>query len=223
MTSGFQRRLVLPGNMADLPIWQQFADAVDEFTALATAPYINNLGNAEGIRDLDPIYQQNYGQVVEWPDVQELGQYDLVMSNRTLGFSTDSSTFISGEAQSHFLDSWSIISAETLYSNDWWKPIELCLGRSFKVQQLWTDDYINFYVSPGGPLVIEGGTWYLSNHVNLELDDNLTTDELAEAQELFNSYAPANLVLNSVAYTLGNVYEPLPLVLTIGCYIDITI
>jgi acyl-ACP thioesterase len=52
------------------------------------------------------------------------------------------------------------------------KFIEFLLGRGFKVSNLYTSDYVSFYTEPKGKLVHEGGTWFSTSHVDLEVYAN---------------------------------------------------
>lgn len=48
--------------------------------------------------------------------------------------------------------------------------IEFLLDRGFRVVNLYTQDYVNFFPSPQGRLVHEGGKWFSTTHVDLEVD-----------------------------------------------------
>lgn len=50
------------------------------------------------------------------------------------------------------------------------KFIEFLLGRGFRVVDLYTQDYVNFYPEPKGRLVHQGGAWFSTTHVDLEVD-----------------------------------------------------
>lgn len=67
--------------------------------------------------------------------------------------------------------------------------IEFLMGRKVDVQNLYTQDYINFYPSPLGNLKIDGGTWYSTSHVDLTVDNH----ELVE-------YLSINIGAGDIAY-----------------------
>lgn len=57
------------------------------------------------------------------------------------------------------------------------KFIEFLLGRGFRVVDLYTQDYVNFFPEPKGRLVSQGGTWFSTTHVDLEVDISGITEQ----------------------------------------------
>lgn len=67
---------------------------------------------------------------------------------------------------------------------------------NFQVFELYTQDYVDFLREPGGELV-PNGTWYLTNHVDVEYDATLYPD-VAEVQSKFYQIAPVPLVIRQL-------------------------
>lgn len=58
---------------------------------------------------------------------------------------------------------------EVLGRESAYEAIAYVLGRRVKVYDAYTEDYVNFYETPYGPLRIDGGTWYKTTHITLEM------------------------------------------------------
>lgn len=94
------------------------------------------------------------------------------------------------------------------------KFLDLVLNSVTEVEYLYTQDYINFYNKPGGPLVDEGGRWFKTTHIELALVMlSLETLQLnpgvslfGRVKELFYEFAPAALVIERTdfAIIIGN-------------------
>lgn len=87
--------------------------------------------------------------------------------------------------------------------------IDLILNSVTDVRYLYTKDYVNF-VEQHGDLVIDGGDWFLTTHIELNLsllhlDSLLLADGeslLARVKELFFSFAPIALVIERFYFTI---------------------
>lgn len=90
------------------------------------------------------------------------------------------------------------------------KFIDLILNALTEVQYLWTQDYVNFYPTPGGTLVADGGTWFKITHINLSMA-LLSLDTLVlspgqslyqRVKELFYTFAPVALVIERLDFVI---------------------
>lgn len=81
--------------------------------------------------------------------------------------------------------------------------IDLLLNANTEITYLYTKDYVNFQDAPGGALITEGGAWFKTTHIDLDIAlRNYDTLVLKQGQtinskvnELFFSYAPITLVI----------------------------
>ena len=89
-------------------------------------------------------------------------------------------------------------------TNDFVKGAEFVLGRELNVVDLYTNDYVDFYEKPFGPMLADGGDWYATTHIRLGMelipnDTNLVLPEnktLADRlMDAFFEFAPVNLVV----------------------------
>ncbi len=91
------------------------------------------------------------------------------------------------------------------------KFLAFLLGRDIKVQRLYTSDYVNFSPEPEGLMVHEGGNWYQTTHVEIEVEN---INELGEnsdriVQDLFYRFAPIEEVIHrtmELIRLVGNYY-----------------
>ena len=67
------------------------------------------------------------------------------------------------------LPDWQQVSGTT----QWPKFVGMLLGGQFDASRLYTADYQTFVPTPLGTLIQDGGTWYKTNKVNLEVDAQL--------------------------------------------------
>lgn len=100
---------------------------------------------------------------------------------------------------------------EVLGRESAYNAISFVLGRRVKVYDLYTEDYVNFYETPYGPLRIDGGTWYKTTHINLEMQmiGSDTTMLLPAGTTLkdkflaaFYSLAPINIVVDKFYFLI---------------------
>lgn len=91
---------------------------------------------------------------------------------------------------------------------EWINFFGFLLGSPASCQYLWTEDYAEFFPKAKGRLMVEGGSWYKTTHINLRIKrDNLEgvyleqgQDLLDKVEELFHGQAPATLVLRRVTF-----------------------
>lgn len=86
-------------------------------------------------------------------------------------------------------------------SPDFPRFFEYLLGRGVHIQRMYTVDYVNFFEEPEGLLVHEGGDWYLTTQVQIEVENINELGANAEAfvTELFYRYAPIEEVILGIS------------------------
>ncbi len=72
------------------------------------------------------------------------------------------------------LPDWNQVNGTT----DWNKFVGMLLGGQFDTTRLYTGDYQTFVPTPLGVLVKDGGTWYKTMHVSVEVDAHLINSGL---------------------------------------------
>lgn len=91
------------------------------------------------------------------------------------------------------------------------RMIAYILGRRVVSRDLYTEDYISFYEEPLGALRIDGGTWYKTTHINLEMqkvpaDQRITLPTGTTLKDrflsAFFSLAPVNLVIDQFFFSI---------------------
>lgn len=92
-----------------------------------------------------------------------------------------------------------------------YRVIAFILGRRVRVSTLYTEDYVTFYETPYGPLRIDGGTWYKTTHINLEMQKvgtdsklNLPNGQTLKDRFLsaFFEMAPVNVVVDQFYFLI---------------------
>jgi hypothetical protein len=100
---------------------------------------------------------------------------------------------------------------DTNGTEEFTKFISLMTNGNCSVEYLWTDDYVNFYTTPQGALLVNGGTWFKTTHVNLNMGfTTLEGLQLKSGQtlgqrivDLFYQQAPASLVIKYQTFTVN--------------------
>jgi len=90
------------------------------------------------------------------------------------------------------------------------KFMDLALNAQTRLYNQYTRDYVNFYDSPAGALIVDGGPWFKTTHVRLDLDirnvEQLTLASgqslLEKTRELFFIFAPIHLVIEKYAFVV---------------------
>lgn len=88
--------------------------------------------------------------------------------------------------------------------------IDLALNAITTVEYKYSRDYVNFYTHPKGALVINGGLWFKTTHINLTVSlKSLEELVLAPGQslykrvkDLFSSFAPVHLVVDHFVFVI---------------------
>lgn len=106
----------------------------------------------------------------------------------------------------HQLPMYSSYSHTVLFE----KFIDFILNAITKVEYLYTQDYVNFYPSPGGTMIYEGGSWFKTTHINLDISlieyekmyisSGQTFADRTKA--LFYMFAPVALVIKTLFFTI---------------------
>lgn len=92
-----------------------------------------------------------------------------------------------------------------------YRAISFVLGRRVITRDLYTEDYLEFYETPYGALRIDGGTWYKTTHITLEMqkvadDQNISLPKGTTLKDRFLSafyqLAPINLVIDQFYFAI---------------------
>ena len=103
---------------------------------------------------------------------------------------------------------------EVTGTDDWWRFVSYFLGADMQVTTLYSNDYKRFYPKPLGQLVVHGGSWYRTTHVNLVVNFRQLRFSLQPRSnqtlydrvlELIWQYIPVTLRVHDLA-----LMEPLP-------------
>lgn len=177
-------RDLLSNVLRENPTWTQLAEAIaDVFSDNIEAP-IDQTANIRSMRqDTDP-------KILE--QTTRLLGFDLTRDVLTL--TEESLTKIVTQ-----LPLYPLYNSTALFKNF----VELILNSLVNVEYLFTQNYVAFYPAPKGPLVHEGGSWFKTTHINLDvsllnlasLDLSNATDFFARVQEIFYNFAPITLVI----------------------------
>ncbi len=97
----------------------------------------------------------------------------------------------------HLLPNLSMLFGDPQYP----RFLEYLLGRGVHIQRMYTVDYVNFFEEPQGLMVHEGGDWYLTTQVKIEVENMNELGESAEelVTELFYRYAPIEEVILGIS------------------------
>lgn len=100
---------------------------------------------------------------------------------------------------------------DTNGTDNFTKFISLMTNGNCEVTYLWTDDYVNFYDTPLGIKLEDGGTWFKTTHVDLSMGfSTLSGLQLKSNQtlgqrvvDIFYQQAPACLVIQRQTFTVS--------------------
>lgn len=89
------------------------------------------------------------------------------------------------------------------------KFIDLIFNAQTTVDNLYTQDYVNFLTAPKGPLIIDKGAWFKTTHIDLSIQlfhsEAIVLNEgvklIDRVQELFFQLAPVALVVYRTNFT----------------------
>lgn len=92
-----------------------------------------------------------------------------------------------------------------------YRAISFVLGRRVVVRDLYTEDYADFYETPFGAMRIDGGTWYKTTHIVLEMqkvadDQSISLPKGTTLKDRFLSafyqLAPINIVVDQFFFLI---------------------
>ncbi len=99
---------------------------------------------------------------------------------------------------------------DTNGTEDFTKFVSMMTNGTCTVDYLWTNDYINFYLTPQGSTIERGGDWFKTTHVNLNM--GFTTLEGLQLKfgqtlgqkvvDIFYQQAPAPMVIKTQTFTV---------------------
>lgn len=92
------------------------------------------------------------------------------------------------------------------------KFLSFLLGREITYNQLYTRDYRNFYYKPLSALIIDGGSWYKTTHIDVNVDVSGLSEQLIirpdqnirdRLTEIFYAFCPINLVIKHLYFVIN--------------------
>jgi hypothetical protein len=91
-------------------------------------------------------------------------------------------------------------------TSDFYKVLSFLFNRSLTVDKLWSKDCEDLYTKPLGPLITDGGDWYLTSHIDLYMQwypsDQTILDLRNKLLDMFFQFAPINLVIRDFVLQL---------------------
>jgi hypothetical protein len=174
---------------------QAWADMTDVFNTVMEANVDGPIQQLEYIRFLPPDADPKI-----LAEVCRLLGFDL--SQDLLNMSLDKFTQLASQLGKY---------PDTNGTEEFTKFISLMTNGNCSVEYLWTQDYINFYPEPRGALLIHGGSWFKTTHVDLNMGfSTLAGLQLQPGQtlgqkivEIFYQQAPATLVIERQTFTVS--------------------
>ncbi len=180
---------LMPSGLRAKPTW------VDMFDVFARVMDVNVEGPAKQLERIR-AFDENTDQGVLSSTARMLG-FDLTQD--VLNLSQDNLT--------------KVVAQLSLYPDQngtklFVKFIDLILNSLTEITYLWTKDYVNFYPEPKGGMIKDGGEWFKTTHIRLDLALlSRDTLELApgvslyqRARDLFYTFAPAALVIETLDF-----------------------
>ena len=182
------------------------------------SPYLKNLAVWKTLSDaIDTVFKQNIEQPIAQMEnirfiTQDSEQYVLAETCRLLGFD------LSQDVLNLSVDSFTRIATQLpMYSDyngteQFSKFLSLILGAYCDIVYLFTDDYEDFYANAQGTLITEGGVWFKSTHVELDVGmSSIVNLQLAPGQTLytrvkaiFYQQAPVTLVIERMNFVVND-------------------
>lgn len=173
------------------PIWQSFLNATAElYTEYVTGPLtmLQNIRNIGSTTDLTIVKN--------------------TLSDMGLDIAPD--IIVEPERLYKFIYSIPLLYQVT-GRREGYRALQFLLGRRVAVYNLYTKDYHDFQTKPWGALRVDGGDWYKTTHVDLEMEmvptdsgillppGTTLEDRLLSA---FYSYAPITVVVRNFYYVI---------------------
>lgn len=104
-----------------------------------------------------------------------------------------------------------VLYHETAGTDNYPRTLQFILGRSVDVTGLYTQDYVDFYAQPYGPLQVDGGNWYKTSHIELGMqfipgDQRLVVPRGEPLRnrflDAFYEFAPVNVVVERFYFNI---------------------
>lgn len=136
---------ILTGN----PSWTELIDVLDNFNDTQVMPNIQKLLDIRNMETADDL-------VIE----ESLRQLGVNMGKDVLKNNIKSiSTLFDSVGKYNQVQG----------TTDWYKYVSFLIGSLFNGRRLWTSDYKTFSELPQGKTILDGGNWYPSTKVNLDI------------------------------------------------------
>jgi hypothetical protein len=182
---------ITTSRLTDREVW---ATLVEAFDAVIIANVDDPIKQLESIRFLSPGADPK-----TFVDVCRMLGFDL--SQDILNMSQDKFTKLASQLGMY---------PDTNGTEDFTKFISLMTNGNCTVEYLWTKDYVNFYNEPLGQLLVDGGTWFKTTHIDLNMGfSTLDGLQLKDGQtlgqrivDIFYQQAPAALVIKKQTFTV---------------------
>ncbi len=182
---------LMPSIVGNIPTW---ADMMDVFDRVV---YVNVEGPISQLEKLRFIDDKTDDGILN--STARLLGFDL--SQDVLNLNADNLT--------------KIVSQLSLYPDQngtrlFAKFIDLILNSLSQIEELWTKDYVNFFTAPEGPTIKEGGPWFKTTHINLNIAllslDTLVLDPgvtlYQRVQNLFLTLSPVAIVIKRMDFVI---------------------
>jgi hypothetical protein len=85
--------------------------------------------------------------------------------------------------------------------------IDVLLGGVTEIEYLYTKDYLNFYPTPGGSMITEGGRWFKTTHINVGISlDQLSLLGVTDGELLFKKVLNIFYTFTPIALVIKHFY-----------------
>ena len=140
--------------LQDNPAWEEL------FETMGEANDALNLATIQQLLDIRKINSESPVELAE----ESLRQLGINISRDMMTYRIDAYRRIFDA-----LPDYNLVSG----TKSWPKFVSMLLGGQFESQRLYTADYQTFLPTPLGALVQDGGQWYRTTHVDLDIDAHL--------------------------------------------------
>jgi hypothetical protein len=210
------RSILLPPYMALNPYFVELMDAVDAVFETNVDIPTEILGNLRNMWVTNPAMENNQiaeGEMIPFEAWSQPEWEILVKQVNMLGMKFSTASVLTN-------DNYQSIAR---WVGQYWFGkgtsafidfINYCLSASLAVEQLWTEDYVNFYATGDsmiGTPIWEGGTWYPTSQVSITSTGGLQNVDVTTLTTFFYEIANYNIVLHDIAITFD-----IPISTTIG-------
>ncbi len=188
---------LLPENITANPVWADFAIYFEKVMATNVDSPLQELSNIRNLtQKSDPVIIRHMIRMLGFDVTHDF----MVLNNQKV---INTAYMFSQFYQNNF-------------NNKFPEFISFVLGRTIRVNNLYSQDYVSFYRKPHGQLVVDGGEWYKTTHIDVSIDmmpddlngeiitapDGSTQDRI---MDLFYEFCPINLVVKNVYFTVDMV------------------